>query len=130
MLAPGTEVRVVSGTSKPIVGTLESVTERELVVLTQRTGPQSFPRPQIVSVSVKKSDHRRRNTLLGLGVGTLAGVVIGAGVGAVQANNCRGFLCGLAVPVDAAAVGAIGLVGGMLTGLFWPTGGWRQIYAP
>jgi hypothetical protein len=129
MLAPGTQVRVASSASKPVEGAVESVTDSDLV-LTQGGGPQSLSRAQILSVSVKEKDHRRRNALIGLAVGTGAGIAIGAGVGAEQSNNCRGFLCGIALPVDAALGGVIGLVGGTLTGAFWPTGGWRKIYTP
>jgi hypothetical protein len=132
-LAAGTQVRVAAGTSapgasKPIVGTLESVTDNDLVLM-QGTGQRSFPRGQIMSVSVKKQRHRVRDTFIGLGVGTAAGIAIGVGIGASQAQNCKTFLCGFAVPVDAAGVGAIGLVAGTLTGLFWPTG-WHTVYAP
>jgi hypothetical protein len=133
MLAPGTQVRVAGtstpGTSKPMVGTLESVTDDDLVLM-QGTGPRSFPRAKIVSVSVQKERHRVRNALIGLGMGTAAGIAIGGGLGAAQAQNCQTtFLCGLAVPVDAAGGGAIGLVAGTLTGLFWPPG-WQKVYAP
>jgi hypothetical protein len=127
MLAPGMQIRIAAGTAKPVQGMLESVTDSDLV-LTQGAGPQSFSRPQIMSVSVKKNEHRRRNALIGLAVGMVAGAGIGAGIGASQANNCRGFLCGLALPADAAVGGIFGLVGGTLAGVFWPTGGWREIY--
>jgi hypothetical protein len=111
-----------------MVGTLESVTEDDLVLMVG-TGPRSFPRAQIISVSVKKQHHRVRNALIGLGVGTAAGIAIGGGVGGAQAHNCQTFLCGLAAPVDAAGGGAIGLIAGTLTGLFWPPG-WKKVYAP
>ena len=129
MLAPGTQLRVAAAASKPVQGTLQSVTDTELVLLHKATR-QSFERSAAINVSVRVNGHRRRNTLIGLGVGTGAGVAIGAGVGAAQARNCHGFLCGLTVDVDTAVGGAVGLVGGILTGVFWPTGGWRTIYAP
>ncbi len=121
MIAPGTEVRVAAGASKPIRGKLESVTDSSLTV-TYATGTQSFQRPDIQSVSVKKKGHRWRNTFIGLGVGTAAGL----GIGAAQASGCTDFLCELAIPV----YGAIGFIAGTVTGLVWPTGGWRQVYAP
>jgi hypothetical protein len=134
MLPPGTEIRVAVGApgpglSKPIQGTLESATDTDLV-LTQRTGPQSFPRAQIASVSLKKPGHRVRNSFVGLGVGTAVGIVFGLALGAAQADNCHQFLCGLSVPIGGAVFGAIGLVSGTITGVAWPTGGWRKIYAP
>ncbi len=126
-LAPGMEVRITSAASKPIVGAIESVSDSELV-LTQGAGPQSLPRAQIMSVSVKGKEHRRRNALIGLGVGT--GMGVGIGYGAGRAGCGTGGWCDFHSGVGAAIGGVIGLVGGTLTGVFWPTGGWRKIYAP
>jgi hypothetical protein len=127
-IAPGTPIRVAAGTASPIVGTLESVTDSELVI-TQGTGPQSFPRPQIMSVSVRKKGHRLRNTVIGMGAGTAAGIGAGFGYGRAGCDGPGGW-CDLGEGVDSAIGGAIGLVVGALTGAFWPTGGWRNIYAP
>jgi hypothetical protein len=130
MLAPGTQIRVADDVSKPgapqrIQGTLESVTDSELVIQ-QGTGTQSFPRAQIVSVSVKKDGHRLRNTLVGLGVGTAAGAAIGFGIGHAQCSKTVGW-CGLDQIWGAGVGGTGGLIGGTLTGVFWSTG-WREIY--
>jgi hypothetical protein len=131
MLAPGTEVRVASISTpahrKPIQGALESVTDSELVLL-QAGGPQTFARTQILSVSVNGKDHRVRNAFIGLGLGFAVGGGIGAAVGEGQAHNCRGLLCGIALPADAVAGGIVGIVGGTLAGVFWHTGGWHKIY--
>jgi hypothetical protein len=124
MLAPGTEVRVASANAKPIQGALESVTDSDLV-LRQAGGPKSFGRTQILSVSVKGKDHRLRNAMIGLGVGTAAGLAIGYGIEHCSRN---GGWCGLDEGVGTAIGGVAGLVGGTLTGLFWHTGGWRKIY--
>ena len=120
VLAPGTEVRVAADNSKPIRGKLDSVTDSNLV-LRLTTGTQSFPQPEIHGVSVQKKGHRLRNTLIGMGLGT----AVGAGIGASQTSGCKELLCDLALPVFA----VIGFVGGTVTGLVWPTGGWRQVYA-
>jgi len=130
-LAPGTQIRVADDASKPdapqrIQGTVESVTDSDLVIQ-QGTGTQSFPRAQIVSVSVKKNGHRVRNALVGLGVGTAAGAVIGFGVGHSQCSK-TGAWCGLDQIWGAGVGGLGGLAGGTLTGVFWPTEGWRKIY--
>jgi hypothetical protein len=98
MLAPGTQIRIADDTSKPgapqqLQGTLESVTDSDLVIK-QRAGTQSFPRAQIVGVSVKKNEHRRRNALVGLGVGAAAGTAIGFGIGYAQCHKTGGW-CGL-----------------------------------
>jgi hypothetical protein len=136
-LSPGTQVRVASiqskpGSSKPMQGALESVTDSELVILPvdvkSGTGPQSIPRAQIASVFVKKEGHRLRNTLIGMGVGAALGVGIGYGIGRGQ-GNCPGG-CSLDVDGGMFAGGVLGLLGGTFTGLLWPTGGWREVYAP
>jgi hypothetical protein len=132
-VAPGTQVRVVSGTSlKPIQGRLGSVTDTDLV-LGRGASQQSFLRPQVSGVFVEKSHHRLRNALIGLGVGTGAGLLIGFGVGHAQESGCRksgGWFCGLDAGVETGVGGVAGLLGGSLLGAFWPTGGWRKIYAP
>lgn len=124
-IAPGTQVRVVIGTAKPVMGSLESVTDTDFV-LTQGTGSQSYARPQIRSISVRKKGHRLRNTLIGLGVGAGLGLAVGYGFG----RNCPGWFCGLSADADTAVGGVGGLAVGTLAGVFWPTGGWRKVYAP
>jgi hypothetical protein len=130
MPAPGTQIQVVAA-SKPKIATLETVTDSELVT-SSATGPQTFPRAEIASVSIKQNGHRGRNTIIGMAVATLAGMGIGAGIGHVQASNCaqKGENCSLDSVGDVAAGGSIGLVAGTVTGLLWPTGGWHKVYAP
>jgi len=131
LVVPGSQVRVASGTSgKPIEGTLASVTDSELV-LRRSSGADSFARTQIARVSVRQSSHRLRNTFIGLGVGTAAGLLIGFGIGHAQASGCRtssGSWCGLDTVAGAGLGGISGLVGGTLTGAFWATGKWRDVY--
>jgi MFS family permease len=68
----------------------------------------------------------RCNALIGLGVGTAAGLAIGYGI-----EHCsnKGGWCGLDEAAGTGVGGVAGLVGGTLTGVFWHTGGWRKIYA-
>ena len=136
-LSAGTQVRVASTLSKPgssklMQGALESVTDSELAILPvdvkNGTGPQSIPRAQIARIFVKKEGHRLRNALIGMGVGTALGVGIGYGAGRGQ-GNCPGG-CSLDVDGGIFAGGILGLLGGTFTGLLWPTGGWREVYAP
>jgi hypothetical protein len=131
MLAPGTQVRVASSTSpKPIQGTLDIVTDSDLV-LRRGAGPESLPRPQIISVSVHEKGRRLRNIFLGLGVGTAAGLSIGAGIGALEASACHksgGGWCGLDTAAGAVLGGASGVVAGSLIGALWHTGKWNKIY--
>jgi hypothetical protein len=116
-----TEVRIASDNAKPIQGRMESTTD---VSVTMSPGAQSFGRTQIVSVSVKKNGHRVRNTLIGLGVGLAAGI----GVGVATASRCQGQICGIAAGAEVGIVGALGMIGGTVIGVAWPTGGWREIY--
>jgi hypothetical protein len=127
-LTSGIEVRVATANAKPVQGALESVTDSALV-LKQAGGPVSFDRAQIRSVSVKGKEHRLRNSMIGLGVGTALGVAIGYGVGHAGCRNGDGW-CDLGTAVDTAIGGVSGLVGGTLAGVFWHTGGWQKIYAP
>jgi hypothetical protein len=131
MLAPATQIRIGSGKSKPMVATLESVTGSELVT-SSAAGPQSFQRAQITSISVKQNSHRRRNTLIGMAVAAAAGAAIGYGIGRAQQSNCaqKGGDCSLDTPGGAGVGGVIGLIAGTVTGLIWPTGGWRKVYVP
>jgi hypothetical protein len=121
-IAPGTEVSVAAGNSKPVRGKLETVTDSNLVI-GKSTAAQSFLRTDIHGVSVKEKGHRVRNVLVGMGVGLAAGL----GVGAAVANNCTGIACG---GFRVAVGGLIGLGGGIVAGLEFPSGKWRQVYAP
>jgi hypothetical protein len=122
MIAPGTEVIIAAGNSKPVRGKLASVTDSNLVI-GKSSAAQSFPRPDVHSVSVKEKGHRARNVLVGMGVWLAAGL----GIGAAVANNCMGIACG---GFRVAVGGLVGLGGGIVTGLELPSGKWRQIYAP
>jgi hypothetical protein len=63
-----------------------------------------------------------RKVLIGVGIGTAAGIAIGG----AAANNCTGIACGGA---RVALGGLIGLGGGVVAGLLWSRGEWREIYA-
>ena len=122
MIAPGTEVSVAAGNSKPVRGKLEAVTDTTLVI-GKSSAAHSFPKSDIRSVSVKEKGHRVRNVLAGMGVGLAAGLGIGAAIG----HDCTGIACG---GFDVAVGGLIGLGGGIVAGLELPSGKWRQVYAP
>jgi hypothetical protein len=131
VLAPGTQFRVVSSASpKPIQGALTSVTDSDLSLMRDNR-VESFSRTQIVSVSAEQKGHRLRHALIGMGVGVAAGALIGYGIGHSQASNCQksgGGWCGLDTAAGASLGGASGLVGGTLTGAFWHTGKWTEVY--
>lgn len=120
-LAPGTTIRVAAGKAKGISGTLESVTGTMLLISTADLGRQPFERTEIASVSVKKPGHRARNTLIGLGVGLVAGAGLGLAAGECK-NGCK--------PNQSTFDYAIinGGVLGAVIGVVWRTGGWRKVY--
>jgi hypothetical protein len=120
MIAPGTEVRVAAGNSKPVRGRLENVSDDSLAIQAD-TGTRSFPRPEIRGVFVRKNRDRLRKVLIGMGIGTSAGL----GIGGAVANNCTGIACG---GYSVAMGGLIGLAGGVVAGLVWSRGEWRQVY--
>jgi hypothetical protein len=131
MLAPGMQIQVVAGRdanpgASTIHGPLESVSDSELVI-GSATGPQSIPRPRIMSVSVPKKGHRLRNTMIGLGVGAAVGVGVGLGYGYCTE---KGNWCHFDEGVDSSVGAVAGIVVGTVVGVLWPTGGWRKIYAP
>ncbi len=119
-LSPGTRVRVISphGRSfRNVVGALESIDRNSIVVRRQNGTYARLPRMASTRLAVSQgpgacSNGRRGGCVV---VGLLAGGVLGAGAGAIQASSCRGkAYCGLVylvtVPVGAllgTAVGAI-----------------------
>ena len=119
-LAAGTDVRILNG-SRTVSGKIEGVTD-ETIVVNSGKGQETFKQQDVMRVSVKKTGHRMRNALIGLGVG--AGV--GVGVGAAADANCTGLCFG--GNFGKAIFTPLGAVAGVLVGALIPTGGWREIY--
>ena len=122
-LAAGTSVRVSSG-SHTINGQVQSVTDESLSIDSGKK-QQTLDRQEVLRVSVKKTAHRGRNTLIGLG----AGVAIRATVGAASHKDCTGFCIFYTTRGQDAGIGALvfGVVG-TAAGALIPTGGWREVY--
>jgi hypothetical protein len=120
-LATGTDVRVSSG-SRTVSGRLDRASDNSLAI-TVGNAEQSFDRQQVLTVSVRKGGHRKRNALIGLAVG--AGAGLGIGLAARAGPNQINF-----VPngVIVAAGTAAGAIIGVVVGVVIPTGGWRQVY--
>jgi hypothetical protein len=121
-IAPGTQVRVVAGGAKAVGGTLVSVTDTTLLILSVGAGQQPFEKAQIASLSAKKQGHRLRNTLIGLGVGLATGAAIG-----VAAGECK--TCKPNQSTMGYAMGGFGFLGAVV-GAVWRTGGWSKVYQP
>jgi hypothetical protein len=123
----GAEVRVRTG-SKTVRGQLQSVTA-DLLVLNVKNSQQMITRQEATRVSVKKKNHRLRNTLLGLGIGAGAGLVIGAATDA----NCKPLLpgggsCFLGNNIGKEIFTPLGAAVGLIVGAVIPSGGWRDVY--
>ena len=119
-LTAGTDVRIVNG-SRTVRGEIASVTE-ETIVVRSGNGQETFQRPEVVRVSLKKEGHRKRNALIGLSVGAAAGL----GVGAAADASCKSFCFG--GNLGKAVFTPLGAIAGVLIGALLPSGGWREIY--
>jgi hypothetical protein len=122
MIAVGTKIRVTAGNSKAVSGSLRSITDSDLAIQSE-TGPRSFARADIRGLSARQKNRRLRKVLIGVGIGTAAGIAIGG----AAANNCMGIGCGGS---RVALGGLVGLAGGVIAGLLWSRSEWREIYVP
>ncbi len=118
-LMPTSQILVETTGSKPLQGTLESVTD-DVVVIKRSEKQEPIARNSIIRLAVRTTSHRLRNSLIGLAVGT----AIGIGVAAIDAHTCTGLLCGLGgvtlLPFE--------MIGGTAVGAAVPTGGWLDVY--
>ena len=115
----GGEIRVDIQDGKSFRGQLQSVTDDSLVIVAANT-QQSLPRAQVLKLAVKGESHRRRNTLIGLGVGAGAGLTSGA-----IADHTAGFG---SWNIGKEVLTPLGALVGTVIGVAWPTGGWHEIY--
>ena len=121
-LAPGTQVRITDGSST-VDGKLDRTTD-DVIVVTSGKGQEKFDRRDVSVVSVKKQSHRKRNTLIGLGVGAGGGLAFGGAL----ANDAKNSILGGHGPAIVASFAGAGALVGVLVGAVIPSGGWRQVY--
>jgi hypothetical protein len=114
----GTQVRITTASGR-VEGALDQATAERLVLISG-AGHETFERQQVSVVSVKKAGHRKRNALIGLGVGAGGGAAIGATGAGAGGWFTRGEYATL--------VGVFGALGGVVTGVLIPTGGWSEVY--
>lgn len=124
-VTPGSAVRVVLKNIESWDGKLGTVSDNGLTMRTSG-GEKTFARDSIVRVSIKGRSHRKRNLLIGLGVGAVTGVVIGVADPELGQGTCEQGSCANAGV--AAMVGAAGAAGGAAIGAIIPTGGWHEVF--
>src|ERR1019366_7193772 len=78
-LVAGSEIRVTLATGKTMRGFVQRVTAESLAI-NATTSQETLSRQDIRRVALKRPGHRGRNTLIGLAIGTGAGLAVGAGV--------------------------------------------------
>ena len=120
-LVTGAEIRVTLANGKTLSGFMQRVTPESLAV-NATTSQETLSRQEIRRVSLKRSGHRGRNTLIGLAAGGGSGLAVGA----VEVSRTRpGAMFrnfGYAVFLP------LGALVGTVIGVALPTGGWRDVY--
>jgi hypothetical protein len=93
-----------------------------VVVTTSRSG-ETLSRIQVTSVASRGRNHRLRNTLIGIGAGGAAGLILG-----VASNRCAAgtncFFNNLGIELFT----PMGALAGAIVGAVIPTSGWHDIY--
>jgi hypothetical protein len=125
-LTAGDEIRVIVAARGGMRARFEGVTNESLIVNTAGK-EESLDRASVASVAAKGESHRRRNALIGLGVGAGTGLALGA---VADAHPCGGSRdCLNIFPNFGKEVGTpVGAVIGLTVGALLPTGGWHDIY--
>ena len=118
-LAAGSEIRILLANGKQVRGYLQRVTA-DGISINAPTSQDLVPRTEVRRVHLKRASHRRRNTLIGLGVGAGGGLVAGG----ILDSKTSDFIPNLGKIV----FGSIGALLGTGVGAAWPTGGWREVY--
>jgi hypothetical protein len=120
-LVAGAEIRVTLANGKTLRGFMQFVTPESLAI-NATTSQETLSRKDIQRVALKRPGHRGRNTLIGLAIGTGAGLAAGAGVDS-QANHSDWFPSAGKVVFT-----PLGAIIGTVVGVALPTGGWRDLY--
>jgi hypothetical protein len=121
-LVAGSEIRVTLATGKTMRGFVQRVTPESLAI-NATTSQETLSRQDIRRVALKRPGHRGRNTLIGLAIGTGAGLAVGAGVDSQSRGQYDLF------PNSGKAVlSPLGALAGTVIGVALPTGGWREVY--
>jgi len=122
-LATGASVRITTG-SRTVGGRVLRVTDDSLVLAAGKT-QEMFPQNEVKRVLLRGDSHRGRNSLIGLGVGAVTGVII---AGATH-QDCTSFCFDYGSRGEDMAGAGILLGGiGAAVGALIPTRSWLEIY--
>jgi len=119
-LTAGAEVRVTLTGGKTVRGFFQQATP-EAIVLNAAKSQETFARAEVRRVQLKKPGHRGRNTLIGLAIGTTAGLTAGAVIDSKATDYWF-------PNVGKAVLSPIGALIGTVIGVAIPTGRWRDVY--
>ena len=120
-LVTGAEIRVTLANGKTLRGFMQRVTPESLAI-NATTSQETLSRQDIRRVDLKRPGHRGRNTLIGLAIGTGAGLTAGAGVDSKAGP-------GIWLPnAGKVVLTPLGGIIGTVVGVALPTGGWREVY--
>ena len=120
-LVTGAEIRVTLADGKTLRGSMQRVTPESLAI-NATTSQETLSRQDIERVALKRPGHRGRNTLIGLAIGTGAGLAVGAGVDSQRRPGDWLPSFGKVV------LSPVGAIIGTVVGAVLPTGGWREVY--
>jgi hypothetical protein len=122
-LATGADVRITTG-SRTVRGKVLRTTDDSLVLATAKS-QEMFPKQDVKRVLLMGDSHRGRNSLIGLGVGAVTGVIV---AGATH-QDCTGFCFDYGSRGQDMAGGGILLGGiGAAVGALIPSRSWLEIY--
>ena len=120
-LVTGAEIRVTLANGKTLRGFMQRVTPESLAI-NATTSQETLVRQDIRRVALKRPGHRGRHTLIGLAIGTGAGLAAGAGVDSQRGHGDWFPYFGKVVFTP------LGAIIGTVVGVALPTGGWRDVY--
>jgi hypothetical protein len=123
-LAPGAEIRATTTDGRSVQGTFQSATDDGIVVATSKS-TETVNRTTITKVATRGKNHRKRNALIGLGVGAAGGLIAGAASDSTcPASGC--FIVGKNFGKE--VLTPVGALIGVIVGVVIPTGRWHETY--
>jgi hypothetical protein len=125
-LTDGMEIRVIKTNSKAIDGTFRSVNNEGLTV-GGRAGEEMIGRGSVLAVSRKERSRRRRNVLIGVGVGAALGLTTGVATDSLCPTTGYGAITCPGGGAGKKLFTPLGAFVGSVVGAAIPTG-WREMY--